>query len=107
MSSPITIEEANFEAEVMQAKTPVLVDFWAPWCGPCRMVGPVVDELADEYEGKIGFGKINVDEQPKLASQFGVMSIPTLIVFKEGKVHEQVVGFKPKDELKEVLDGAL
>ena len=107
MSKPVTIEDANFDEVVMKAKTPVLVDFWAPWCGPCRMVGPVVDELAEDYEGRVSFGKVNVDENPKIASQFGVMSIPTLILFKDGKPVSNIVGFRPKDELKQNIDAAL
>ena len=107
MSKPITIEEGNFEQKVLKAAGPVLIDFWAPWCGPCRMVGPVVDELADEYDGKVSFGKVNVDENPRIASQYGVMSIPTLILFKDGKPVTNVVGFKPKNELKKSLDAAL
>ena len=107
MSKPVTVEEANFSEVVLQAQTPVLVDFWAPWCGPCRMVAPVVDELAEEYEGRVGFGKVNVDENPKIACQFGIMSIPTLIVFKDGKPLSNIVGFRPKEELKKSLDTAL
>ena len=107
MSKPVTIEDSNFNEVVLQAKTPVLVDFWAPWCGPCRMVAPVVDELAEEYEGKVGFGKVNVDETPKIASQYGIMSIPTLIIFKDGKPVSTIVGFRPKNELKKNLDTAL
>ncbi len=107
MSKPVTIEDSNFKEVVLQAKTPVLVDFWAPWCGPCRMVGPVVDELADEYEGRVSFGKVNVDNNPKIASQYGIMSIPTLILFKDGKPISNVVGFRPKEELKQSLDSAL
>jgi thioredoxin 1 len=107
MSKPVTIEDANFAEIVLQAKMPVLVDFWAPWCGPCRMVAPVVDELADEYEGRISFGKVNVDECPKIASQYGIMSIPTLILFKNGQPLSNIVGFRPKGELKKSLDTAL
>lgn len=107
MSKPVEIEEAAFGDAVLKATTPVLVDFWAPWCGPCRMVAPVVEELADEYEGKIGFVKVNVDDNPKVASQYGIMSIPTLMVFKEGQPVDTIIGFRPKDELKKSLDTAL
>jgi len=107
MSKPITIEEGNFDLEVLQSKIPVLVDFWAQWCGPCRMVAPVVEELAKEYEGRISFGKVDVDQNPKIASQFGVMSIPTLILFKGGKPNSNIVGFRPKDQLKQKLDEVL
>ena len=107
MSKPVTIEDDTFDKTVLQSNTPVLVDFWAPWCGPCRMVAPVMDELAEEYEGKVSFGKVNVDENPKIASQYGVMSIPTLILFKGGKPVSNIVGFRPKDELKQNLDAAL
>ena len=107
MSKPVAIEDANFAEVVLQAKTPVLVDFWAPWCGPCHMVAPVVDELAEEYEGRVSFGKVNVDESPKIASQYGIMSIPTLILFKDGKPVSNIVGFRPKDELKQNLEDAL
>jgi thioredoxin 1 len=107
MSKPVEIEEAKFEESVLKASMPVLVDFWAPWCGPCRMVSPVVEELAKEYDGKVGFVKVNVDNNQKVASQYGIMSIPTLILFKEGKPVANVVGFRPKDELKKSLDKAL
>ena len=106
MSKPVEIDDASF-GEFVKAEVPVLVDFWAPWCGPCRMVAPVVDELADEYEGKVNFGKVNVDESPKIASQYGVMGIPTLILFKGGKPLTNIVGFRPKDELKKSLDESL
>ena len=107
MSKPVEIKEADFDKVVVKSKMPVLVDFWAPWCGPCRMVGPVVEELANEYEGKVAFGKVNVDENPKTASQFGIMSIPTLIIFKDGKPISNIVGFRPKAQLKQSLDAAL
>jgi len=107
MSKPVTIEEGNFDLEVLQSKIPVLVDFWAQWCGPCRMVAPVVEELAEEYEGRISFGKVDVDQNPKIAGQFGVMSIPTLILFKDGKPISNIVGFRPKDQLKKNLEDIL
>jgi thioredoxin 1 len=107
MSKPVEINEAAFSDKVLKASSPVMVDFWAPWCGPCRMVAPVVEELAGEYEGKVGFVKVNVDENPKLASQYGVMSIPTLMVFKGGQPVDTIIGFRPKDELKKSLDTAL
>ena len=107
MSKPVEIEETKFDEVVLKATTPVLVDFWAPWCGPCKMVSPVVDELATEYDGKVSFVKVNVDDNPKVASQYGVMSIPTLILFKEGQPVTNIVGFRPKEELKKGLDAAL
>jgi thioredoxin 1 len=107
MSKPVEINEAKFDEVVLKAKTPVLVDFWAPWCGPCRMVAPIVEELANEYEGKVSFFKLNVDDNPKIASKFGVMSIPTLIIFKNGQLASNIVGFRPKPELKKSIDTAL
>jgi thioredoxin 1 len=107
MSKPVEIEEAKFDEVVLKSKTPVLVDFWAPWCGPCRMVAPIVDELSEEYTGKVSFFKVNVDNNQKVAGKYGVMSIPTLILFKGGKPMVNIVGFKPKAELKKSLDAAL
>src|SRR4030042_5428994 len=100
----MNLGQTRFQKSVLEARKPVLVDFWAPWCGPCKAVAPVVEELAKEYQGKVDFAKVNVDESPFVASKYSVMSIPTLIMFKEGKPLEQVVGFKPKDQLKKLID---
>lgn len=100
--SAININKNNFQNEVMNSDKPVLLDFWAPWCAPCRMVVPIVEEIASE-RSDIKVGKINVDEQPELASQFGVMSIPTLVVMKDGKIVNQSAGAKPKDAILEML----
>ncbi|MFC1903365.1 thioredoxin [Chloroflexota bacterium] len=107
MSKPVEVNDSNFEQAVLQAKTPVLVDFWAAWCGPCRMVAPVVEELAEEYEGRVSFAKLDVDQNPKTASQYGIMSIPSLIIFKNGSPVSNLVGFRPKTDLKQSLDEAL
>ena len=107
MSKPVTISDSNFDQVVLQAEMPVLVDFWATWCGPCRMVAPVVEELAGEYDGRISFAKVEVDSNPQIASRYGIMSIPTLILFKDGKPVSNIVGFRPKAELKKSLDAAL
>lgn len=95
----------NFEKEVLQSESLVLVDFWAPWCGPCKVVGPIIDELAEEYKDKdVKIGKMNVDENQTVPGQFGIMSIPTLIFFKDGQPKDQAVGAQPKDKLAEKLD---
>ncbi len=106
-AEPIPVSDNDFEQTVIQSTQPVLVDFWAPWCGPCHMVAPVVDELAQEYAGKITFAKVDVDQNPKTAASYGIMSIPTLLVFKGGKPVSHIVGFRPKEELKRSLDEAL
>jgi thioredoxin 1 len=107
MSKPVEVNDSNFDQMVLQSKTPVLVDFWAVWCGPCHMVAPVVEELAGEYEGKVTFTKLNVDENPKTASQYGIMSIPTLLIFKDGAPVSNIIGFRPKAELKKSIDAVL
>ena len=103
MNNIITITKANFKDEVLNSKVPVLLDFWAPWCGPCRMVAPVLEEIAGETEGKAVIGKINVDEEMELASQFGIMSIPTIMIFEQGKQKSKLVGFRDKQELSNLL----
>ena len=103
----IHLSEGTFDAEVLRSSQPALVDFWAPWCGPCRAIAPVLDELAGEYKGKIKVAKVNVDDNKKLAGDHGVMSIPTMILFKNGKVVDKVIGLVPKDRLKALLDKAL
>ena len=97
---PLELTEANFEQEVLKANTPVLVDFWAVWCGPCKMIAPIVEELAKEYEGKLKIGKVDVDNHQQIAMQYGIRSIPTLLVFNRGKVVEQIIGAAPKKALR-------
>lgn len=107
MSQPVVISDQDFDQAVLQAPELVLVDFWAPWCGPCRVVGPMVEELAQEYSGRLKVAKLNVDENPQTPVKYSVMSIPTLILFKGGQVVTQIVGSRPKDQFKRVLDDAL
>ncbi|MBN2482968.1 MAG: thioredoxin [Candidatus Omnitrophica bacterium] len=99
----VDVTRENFEKEVIQSDTPVLVDFWAPWCGPCKMVVPVIDEIAKEYEGKVKVAKINIDDAAEIASQYNVMSIPTLMIFKNGEVLTQTVGALSKSDLIKLL----
>ena len=101
--SEIVLTNQNFEAEVMQSDVPVLVDFWAVWCGPCKMLAPIVAEIAQEYAGKVKVGKVNVDDEPALAGRFGISSIPTLILFKNGQQAAVSVGVRPKEELVQML----
>ena len=98
--------DGNFQDEVLDSQDPVLVDFWAPWCGPCRMIAPLVEELAQEYKGTVKIGKINIDDSPSAATQFGVSSIPTLMIFKGGEVLDRFVGVQPKSRLQAALDAA-
>jgi len=104
MGKPVVLTDQNFEEEVLKATGPVMVDFWAPWCGPCKMLGPIVEELADDLAGKMKICKLNVDENGVTAGKYGVMSIPTMIVFKEGQQAARIVGFKPKPKLLEDLN---
>ena len=107
MASAVAITDATFQSEVVESPVPVLVDFWAVWCGPCKMVAPIVDELAGEYEGKVKVGKVDVDSEQKVATDFGIRSIPTILIFKDGKVADTVVGAVPKKHLQEKLEAVL
>jgi len=106
MGSVNEFNDNNFDSEVLKSAEPVLVDFWAPWCGPCRMIAPMVEELAGEYDGAVKVGKLNIDDSPNSATNYGVSSIPTLMVFKGGEVVERFVGVQPKNRLQEALDAA-
>ncbi len=102
--SEITITKDNFQQEVLQSPIPVLVDFWATWCGPCRMLSPIISEIAEEYAGRVKVGKVNVDDEPYLATQFRVMSIPTLILFKDGQAVNTAMGYRPKAEVEAFIN---
>jgi thioredoxin 1 len=106
MASPliITLTRESFAQQVLQSPVPVLVDFWAEWCGPCKMISPLLDELADEYDGKVKIGKVNIDEQQALAAEYGVRAIPTLLLFNKGQVADQIVGARSKRDFKTSLD---
>ncbi len=101
---PTNVNDEQFKAEILNSSEPVLVDFWAAWCGPCRMVAPVLEELAGEYDGRVKILKVNVDENQDTASRYGIMSIPTLILFKNGEPVQTIVGFRSKEDLKSVID---
>lgn len=103
----LTLTKENFDAEVVKSDIPVLVDFWASWCGPCRMVSPILDEIEQEYGNKIKMGKVNVDDQGELASEFAIVSIPTILIMKNGKVVEKLVGARSKDDFCDVIDGII
>jgi len=105
--SLLHLTEGNFKKEVLESDLPVLVDFWAPWCGPCRIIAPVIEELAREYHGKVKVGKVNIDENPAVATRYTIMSIPTVIFFKRGKVADQVVGALGKADLKRKIEESL
>jgi thioredoxin 1 len=106
MASPLilTLTGENFDKEVLKSSTPVLVDFWAEWCGPCKMIAPILDELADEYSGRVSIGKVNIDDHQSLAGEYGVRAIPTLLLFQNGEVAEQIVGLRSKRDLKAAFD---
>ncbi|MEH1792905.1 MULTISPECIES: thioredoxin [unclassified Nostoc] len=104
MSTAAQVTDSSFQQEVLDSDVPVLVDFWAPWCGPCRMVAPVVDEISEQYKGQIKVVKVNTDENPQVASQYGIRSIPTLMIFKDGQKVDMVVGAVPKSTLASTLE---
>ncbi len=107
MAHPVHVEDATFEEEVTKSSTPVVVDFWADWCAPCKMIAPIVEDLAEELDGKVKFAKLDVDNNPKVAMQFSIRSIPTLLIFKDGKPVGQVIGAVPKAVLKKRVEEAI
>jgi len=107
MSKPIEVDDASFEQKVLKAKVPVLVDFWAPWCRPCLMAAPALEELAGEYADKITFAKVDVDQNAQTAAKYGIMAIPNLVIFKNGEPVSNIVGYQPKEKLKKSLDAVL
>jgi thioredoxin 1 len=106
MSEPVHLTDDNFQAEVLQSDKPVLVDFWAAWCGPCRMIAPAIEELAREYDGKAKVGKLDVDNNQRVAMEYGIRSIPALLIFKDGKVIDQIIGAVPKSHIAAKLESA-
>lgn len=107
MAKPISVTDAEFEQKVLKADVPVVVDFWAPWCGPCRAIAPILDKLAGEYEGRLKIAKVNTDEEVRWASQFGIQGIPTLIVFKNGQEVERLIGSRPESAYRDVFERVL
>jgi len=107
MAEVVTVSDATFEEVVLKASVPVLVDFWAPWCGPCKAVAPILEELVTEYDGKLGIARLNVDEEPINASKYGISAIPTMLLFQDGQPVGQILGFRPKAQLKKALDEML
>ncbi len=108
MSAKVSqVSDDNFESEVLQSETPVLVDFWAPWCGPCRMLGPTIDQVAEEFDGKAKFVKVNVDENPSISSHYNIKGIPTLLLFKDGVIKDQIVGNTAKDNISRMITSQL
>lgn len=107
MAKPVAVDDAQFQESVVESDVPVLVDFWAEWCGPCKMIAPVVDELSDQFDGQIKFAKVDVDQNPQTSAKFGIRSIPTLLIFKGGAPVDQVVGAVPKAVLEQRLQAAL
>ncbi|MCD6117388.1 thioredoxin [bacterium] len=107
MAAEIILDDSNFQNEVIESDVPVVVDFWAPWCGPCRLMIPIMEALAEEYDGRVKIGKLNTDEAPEITGEYGVISIPTTIIFKDGKAVDQIIGAVPKDVVVKKLEAAL
>ncbi|NTW00141.1 MAG: thioredoxin [Oscillochloris sp.] len=107
MAKPVAITDSDFEQKVLKSDKPVVVDFWAPWCGPCRAIAPTLDKLAGEYDGKLTIAKVNTDEEVRWAGQFGIQGIPTLIIFKDGKEFKRLIGMRPEGAYREAFDSAL